>query len=334
MTSSNVKTEGLKETLKVILPQCYILEEGFELNLLKYSENITFLILEPVSGRKRVFRVNRQDYHDFCELNGEIAWMREISRDTDLVLPEVYEGKNGKYIQKFQHEEEQHTGILISFLEGKMVEEMSGNTLSNQMVEIGKILAELHIQSIDRDKRNEIKRSSWNIEDIFGKDAKWGSWRNFEKLSKDQEVVLEKAEKIIIKRLENYGMSPERYGLIHADMHCSNIIVRDGVSQIFDFDDCGYGWYLYDFGCSLIEYSYTKDLLGYMLEGYETLRKLSDEDKNELEMFVLLRKIVRLAWISGHSDSDTVKGISEDYFSEIFKMAEEFVSENQKESMW
>lgn len=322
--SAEKKIPVLEESIKSALPSLYEMENDYQVKVLKYSENITFLVTEPAIHRKRVFRVNRPDYHDMEELKGEILWMQEVSQQTDLILPKVYAGFDGEYIQSFEQDGVSYTGIMISFLEGKIVGELEGEELNQQMIEIGKILAKLHLQSQNRNKKVVIKRSSWGINDFFAENARWGTWRDNKKLTEEQIVLLEQIENIIIERLNQYGMDEDRYGLIHADLHCSNIIVNNGISQVFDFDDSGYGWYLYDFGCSLVEYANPKELLNYMVIGYESVRKLTEEDKELLNLFVLLRKIVRLAWIAGHSDNDTVKGIKEEYYAETFKMAEEF----------
>ena len=88
------------------------------------------------------------------------------------------------------------------------------------------------------------------------------------------------------------------------------MINNNGVNQIIDFDDSGYGFYMYDMGCALVTYSRNLTKLeGAWVRGYEKVRKLSDEDKKFIPMFVLLRRITRLAWLATHSDSDTAKTV-------------------------
>lgn len=43
-------------------------------------------------------------------------------------------------------------------------------------------------------------------------------------------------------KLNYYGRSNEKFGLIHADLHFYNVINNNGVNQIIDFDDSGYGF--------------------------------------------------------------------------------------------
>ena len=59
-------------------------------------------------------------------------------------------------------------------------------------------------------------------------------------------------------------------------------------------------------------------------------RKLSDEDKKFIPMFVLLRRITRLAWLATHSDSDTAKTVDDEYLDVTIDMAKEWLKANTK----
>ena len=121
------------------------------------------------------------------------------------------------------------------------------------------------------------------------------------------------------------------YGLIHADLHFYNVISYEGNDQIIDFDDCGYGFYMYDMGCALVTYSKNLcELEEAWIRGYEKVRRLSDEDKRLIPMFVLIRRITRLAWLSGHADSDTAKTVEPEYLKVTVDLAREWLEANTK----
>lgn len=110
-----------------------------------------------------------------------------------------------------------------------------------------------------------------------------------------------------------------------------NVINNNGVNQIIDFDDSGYGFYMYDMGCALVTYSRNLTKLeGAWVRGYEKVRKLSDEDKKFIPMFVLLRRITRLAWLATHSDSDTAKTVDDEYLDVTIDMAKEWLKANTR----
>jgi Ser/Thr protein kinase RdoA (MazF antagonist) len=319
-------TDMILDTLKQKLPALYPVNKSFRIEPLNYSENRVYRIEETDTLIKYILRVNRPGYHTREELEGEIRWMNELSEDTELLLPKVYRGINGEYIQSIVFPgKEPYTCILYSYLEGCPLEKLTGRQLLLQMKKLGRLLAVLHTQSQNRTNSYKIDRFSWGQEDLLGKNARWGDWRACPLLTEAQRKILEAAEAVIIQRLQAFGKSPDRFGLIHADVHTENLIIDRDKIQLIDFDDCGYGWYLYDFGCSLVKYTYITGLLKAMLEGYEEIRKLSPEERDELDTFLLLRRIVRVAWLTGHPDSDTAKKVEKEYLTETVRIAENYL---------
>jgi Ser/Thr protein kinase RdoA (MazF antagonist) len=44
---------------------------------------------------------------------------------------------------------------------------------------------------------------------------------------------------------------PLVFGLIHADLRLANLMVDDQGLTAIDFDDCGFGWWVYDLASAL-----------------------------------------------------------------------------------
>ena len=307
--------------------------KDYDVKLLKYSENVIFKITFK-EAFPVVFRIHRPGYHNIEELEGEILWMDEIHRDTDVELPVVYRGRDGRFLQKMTTFSGEEVYVsLISFLEGSPLGELKDDELIKGLESLGEITAKLHMQSINRDKSVVIKRFYWDINNLFGdnNDGIWGSWRDYKALTKEQYRILEKCTSVMKDKLNHYGRSNEKFGLIHADLHFYNVINNNGVNQIIDFDDSGYGFYMYDMGCALVTYSRNLTKLeGAWVRGYEKVRKLSDEDKKFIPMFVLLRRITRLAWLATHSDSDTAKTVDDEYLDVTIDMAKEWLKANTR----
>ena len=92
---------------------------------------------------------------------------------------------------------------------------------------------------------------------------------------------------------------PDATGLIHADLHYENFLFHDGVARAIDFDDCGWGFYLYDVAVTLWEleerehYSQLRDAF---LEEYGQHRPLPPNHDAHLRALFLLRRIQMLMW--------------------------------------
>ena len=325
--------QELLEDVRNNLLKLYDFDEDYEVSLLKYSENIIYKV-DFKQSESVVFRIHRPGYHNLEELDGEIRWMDEIHRCTDVALPVVYRGRDGGFLQKMHTSggEDVYCSV-ISFLKGSPLGELTGDELIKGLEELGGITAKLHIQSMSRDKSVKIKRFSWDISNLFGDngDGIWGTWRDYPGITGEDYHILEKCTQNIKRELNHYGRSNDRYGLIHGDLHFYNVINYEGNNQIIDFDDCGYGFYMYDMGCALVTYSKNlEELEAAWIRGYEKVRKLTDEDKRLIPMFVLTRRITRLAWLASHADSDTAKIVEKDYLKVTVELARKWLEYNTK----
>lgn len=332
--------ESLIPDLRRILPELYTLEPAFLIHLLWYSENVIYKISFPFAA-PRVLRIHRTGYHTEEEMAGELLWMDELSRETDIRLPRVYKGKNGRVLQHFiSVKGNRYTVSMISFLEGSAVQDLSPRRLLPTIRDIGRITAEMHLESVRHLTRQDspdpaaqaafpkLRRMTWDQENFFGKTAVWGTWRDDASLSDQERDIFSGAEQKICRQLDLYGRTPAHYGIIHADLHVKNVIQYRGENQVIDFDDFGYGFYLYDLGCTLVTFSEgLPELVRAWDEGYESVRPLTEQERKMLPMFVLLRRMMRLAWLTSHGDSDTAKHVDPAYKGKTVEMAAAYVQE-------
>ena len=319
---------ALLEIVRREFRKLYPSGDGEEIRLLKVSENLTFTVFSTC--RKAVLRVSRPSYHTREELLAELKWMQIIRESGAAVIPDVFAGRDGEPIQSFcsPGSGTRYFCVLFSFLPGKTVRQLHGRELLKKTFQIGSVAASFHLLTQERPDTNRLPRFSWDLESLIGEHARWGPWQAYPGLSREDVRLFRNACRVIRERLNVYGKDPSRYGLIHSDLHLSNAIADGEKLQIIDFDDCGFGWFLYDLGCSLVEFSdHLGDLLGAWLDGYRTKRPLGKEDLAEVPTFLLLRRIVRLAWLASHSGSDTARSVGTEYLDVTRKLALAYVGE-------
>jgi Ser/Thr protein kinase RdoA (MazF antagonist) len=51
--------------------------------------------------------------------------------------------------------------------------------------------------------------------------------------------------------MDRYGRDPSTFGMIHADLHDGNLLVGGDGLTVIDFDDCAFGWHVYDIAVGL-----------------------------------------------------------------------------------
>lgn len=312
-----IQTEALKKSLC----EQYGFTEEMKIELLKYSENLTYQM--ETEDKRYVLRIYRPGYHDPEELYGEILWQKRLKEDTCLHLADILPGKNGKLLQQTEIGGKSYDIAVFTFVPGKVLRDLSGEKLYHYMEKMGEITGILHSHAIGWEDAGKLKRFHWDFRDLVGENARWGNFMEMKTLTDSQKKWYGEAVKIAEKRLQKYGKTRKRYGLIHGDLNINNILVDGETLYVLDFDDCGYGWFLYDLSTAVLEYfgETMERSLEALLKGYQKYRRLSKEDLEEMETFVVLRKIVRVGWIATHLDNDTVKKVDPAYYRETEKMA-------------
>ena len=125
--------------------------------------------------------------------------------------------------------------------------------------------------------------------------------------------ILNEVEKIIEKRLKRYGKTDTNYGLIHADLRHTNILIDGDQIKDIDFDDCGFGWHLHDLAAALSlveEKPYVPKLVNAWLDGYKKVLPFTDTDFEEIDTFIMMRRLQFTAWLASHADSDPAKEVT------------------------
>jgi Ser/Thr protein kinase RdoA (MazF antagonist) len=95
------------------------------------------------------------------------------------------------------------------------------------------------------------------------------------------------------------GQGAETFGLMHGDLNQWNYFFQRGEVRVIDFDDCGYGYHLYDLAVTLSEVNYrsnTPALRSGLLAGYRSVRPLSTEHEYYLDAFIAFRDLQFIVW--------------------------------------
>lgn len=107
----------------------------------------------------------------------------------------------------------------------------------------------------------------------------------------------------LMERLRGLPVSREEYGLIHSDLHLRNFVYDQGRITAFDFDDCGYNWFVQDIATALYYFvrrvpdrerrpAHAERFLRYILQGYREVRELDPDWLMLIPEFLRLRHIL------------------------------------------
>ena len=294
--------------------------------LINLSENATHIVESP-SGHRSVLRLHREGYHSRLAIECEIAWMAALDREGGVETARPIPGRDGAVIQESGSSRlAPRRMVMFEFLAGE--EPDPDQDLNGPFQQLGALAARTHLHSMSWARPEPFERLVWDDKMVFGPGANWGDWRDAPGLDSDSEKILTAAEALVRARLAAYGRGEDSYGLIHADMRLANLLIDGGRTRLIDFDDCGFGWFMYDFaaGISFMEdHPQVPALCAAWLDGYQGVRPLTDADEAEIDSFIMLRRMALLAWIGSHAGTDLARSQAPHFASVSARLARDYL---------
>ena len=277
---------------------------GSELTLLNLSENATFALTDASTGGRSVVRVHRHGYHQRHQIESELDWLEALRADGDVISPGVIRAGDGQRVVTVDVDGMARHDVRFEMVAGVHPDESA--LTSSDFHTLGRITAALHEHSRTWRRPAGFDRFAWDWEHSLGGTPRWGRWQESAGVGVGEYRTLDAAQQLLQRRLLEYGDGPERYGLVHADLRLANLLVADGTITVIDFDDCGFGWFFYDFGAAVSFIEHDPALPEWQeswLEGYRARRPLTVADESMLASFVMLRRLLLLAWMGTHGHS-------------------------------
>ena len=274
--------------------------EGATATLVNHSENHTFRMDCP-SGQRFALRVHRPGHLDERAIRAELGWLAAIARDTPVPVVPPVPGRDGEALQRLP---DGRLAVLFEWIGGR--EPSPEDDLAGLFVTLGRHAAHLHAHARATRPDPARARPRWDAEAVLGTGGAFGDWRKAPNLTPGDRSVIEAAAEKLWAELAAFGSDAHRFGLVHADMRLANLLVKGEQVTVLDFDDCGHGWFLYDFGASVSFFETDPRVPLWArswAEGYEKVAPLAAEDRAMLFPMVLFRRIALLAWIGSHGET-------------------------------
>lgn len=305
----------------------YDLSPDSTLSLLNLSENATYAVDDEATGTRSILRVHRKDYHRKHEIESELDWLHALQRDGTVTVPTVLPARDGRRVVTVDQDGTPRYVVHFEMVEGTEPDEKSLTV--KDFHTLGEITAVLHDHSTTWTRPPGFGRFSWDWEHSLGDRPRWGRWQDAIGVGAGEFAVLDRARQLLQRRLADYGTGPKVFGLVHADLRLANLLVDDDTITVIDFDDCGFGWYFYDFGTAVSFFEDDPAVPEWQdawAAGYRTRRTLPEADEAMLPSFVLLRRFLLLAWMGTHSHSKESQAMSITYAQGSCALAERYLT--------
>jgi Ser/Thr protein kinase RdoA (MazF antagonist) len=291
--------------------------------MINLSENATYRV-QAGDGRKWALRVHREGYHTKAAIASELAWLMDLRAQDVVVTPRPVKGTNGEIIQDVSG----RYVVLSDWETG--IEPGIDHDLMKPFEILGEVTARMHLHARQWKRPPWFQRHTWDFETSLGEHKPhWGRWRDGIGIDAAKAKLFGRTVELIGKRLNGYGQDNERFGLIHCDLRLANLLIDGDNVKVIDFDDCGFGWYMYDAATPVSFYEHepqVPDLIEAWKTGYRRVIDLPKADEAEIPTFVMLRRLLLVAWIGSHSETDLAKSMGLPYTEGTTGLCENYLS--------
>lgn len=282
------------------------------LQLLSLSENAVFRV---ASGGRPVaaLRIHRPGYHDLDELNSECLWTQAL-QDAGVEAPLAIPTKDGRFYAAAPvpgANEARFVG-LVEWVEGAtlrsaIAEAQGFGAVRRHFQALGRIAARIHNQAGGWRPPAGFRRPALDAEGLLGERPLWGPFWEHPALAAEQRRLMLEARRKLHKALTDYGGAPQRYGLIHADLHPENVLADGDRLTVIDFDDAGYGWHAYELAVAVyhhLDHPNFNAIVAALAAGYREVRPLGSREVDAMPHFLTIRSLARLGWVGQRPDLD------------------------------
>jgi Ser/Thr protein kinase RdoA (MazF antagonist) len=306
--------------------------EAARLVPLQHFGNTTYRVDSP-DGSRYVLRIQRPNLHSIAEVRSEVAWLAALRRDTPLSVPEPMPTRDGDLLTVVEVEgvPEPRICVLFRWMDGRFVNK---GLRPAHLERVGAFTAKLHDHAAGwTPPPGFVRRRVENLSDVVRRPddpladevVAYGQELVGTLFTPEDGVLVAGALDRVRAMMAALDQAGEAFGLIHADLHQWNYLFDGGAVRAIDFDDCGYGYFLYDLAVTLSPspVHYREDYPAYraaLLRGYGGRRPLPPEPERHLETFLILRRVQLMLWALESRDEPAFASWREDCADDLRKL--------------
>lgn len=268
-------------------------------SLVSLSENATYVV-DLADDSTVVVRLHRPGFRSPREIRSELSWITALRCEDVVRTPAIIPDGVGQNLHQFTVQGQDRYAVMFEFVEGSSPTIDDDAALIDNFANIGVISRQLHNHVRTWSPPQDFTRVTWSPEYILGlKNPSWEPWRQNPEVTRQTAERLEEVEAHALVTLHRYRMRhPDRFGLIHTDLRTTNLIVHQGHTTILDFDDCGFGFPMWDLAgaLSFIEAeAVVPHLVAAWLRGYGGV---DADDLATIPALIIMRRLQLVGWMN------------------------------------
>jgi len=247
-------------------------------------------------------RIHRPGHRQLAWIESELQWLKFLSHETPLIVPHPV---NDIYTGTLEGVERPVYCVLFDWIEG---ETGAARELTlGEIRAVGGFCDLLHHYSAKFIPAGDFERPRRDWVGLFGNESDYAH----DSFNDEQQAIITETSQQVREVMNSLDNQPNNFGLIHADLIAKNLFFQEGQVGAIDFDDCGYGYFLYDLA-PLLWFARTEpgyaDLRKALWEGYTAVRPQPESHFALLETFVAARHVASCRWIIGNQEHPAIRG--------------------------
>ncbi|KYC36735.1 hypothetical protein WA1_44465 [Scytonema hofmannii PCC 7110] len=276
-----------------------------------------------------VLRIYRPGKHDFASIHSELLWLLSLQNKTDLAVAQPVSASDGSLFVMAEAVgvPEARYCTLFRWLPGRFLD---AGLSPKAIMLMGIFLAQLHQYSQQFIVPKGFVRPQIDEERLFGTFPTSLPIESTLLVSQSNQAVLEASAKKIRSSMQYLRQHREFFGLIHGDLHYGNCKFYKGKIQVFDFDDCGWSYYLYDLAVTLYyfrnrsEYPVWRTVL---LESYQEICSLPKQNESCLDALIAARRLHLLRHLLQRQDNPKLRALTPKFIDSSVEELNKFLNQ-------
>ncbi len=284
--------------------------ESARLSFIQYGENIIYRVdlppsvkltrdTDPYIPNRYVLRIHA--ISDADTIVSELTWLAALNQEAGLPVPAPMKTPDGILVTRITTPG-MTNGRLVSLMRWLDGRRLRTGLRPNHLTALGRVVAEMHNFSYGWKPPAGFTRPHWDWDSQLG-----GSMfrHPMEQVvasipAKYQEpfrYIYQEAKQV----MESLGKRPDAYGMIHADLYPENVLFKAGNAYPIDFEDCGYGYWMWDIAIALCTWAWGNEWecrRDAFREGYSKVRTLPENQWAHIDLFVAIQFATMVLWSS------------------------------------
>ena len=293
----------------------YALKDA-RLSFVQYESNIIYRVdlpglaspsgnASPYLPNRYLLRIHAMD--DTDAIASELTFLAALDKEAGLPVPAPVSSPEGKLFTRV---------VTPGIPDGRVVSVMRWldgrryyhGLRPKHLTALGQVVAQMHNFSAGWQPPAEFTRPHWDWESQLGGSMfKYSLDELVESMPIASRQPFHLISSLAKQTMSSLGKNPGAYGLIHSDLYPENVLFKAGKAYPIDFEDCGFGYWMWDIAIALSQWAWGNDwdrMRDAFQEGYSHYRSLPVEQWEHLDLFVATQFATMVLWASAFLKHD------------------------------